>query len=88
MTAASGTSLALFFPKMARVNFEVPDILKKHPLHAAYSNMQTSESKSQADRTAGRRGTTSRLPASGPTDAQEDNGAHSVAEPWPHLPRA
>lgn len=38
---ASGTSLALFSPKMARVNFEGPDILKKHPLHAAYSNMQT-----------------------------------------------
>ena len=41
----------------------------------------------QADRTTGRRGPPSRPPASGPTGAQEDNGAHSVAEPWPHLLR-
>lgn len=41
----------------------------------------------QADRTIGRCGTPSRPPASGPTGAQEDNGAHSVAELWPHLLR-
>lgn len=41
----------------------------------------------QADCTAGCHGTTSRPLASGPTEAQEDNGAHSVAEPWPHLLR-
>ena len=35
----------------------------------------------QADRTAGRGGTTSRPKASGPTDAWEDNGAHSVVSP-------
>ena len=46
-----------------------------------------SESKLQADCTAGCHGTTSRPLASGPTEAQEDNGAHSVAEPWPHLLR-
>lgn len=33
----------------------------------------------KADCTAGRGGTTSRPTASGPTDAWEDNGAHSVA---------
>lgn len=32
----------------------------------------------QADRTAGRGGSTARPKASGPTDAWEDNGAHSV----------
>lgn len=35
----------------------------------------------QAHHTAGRGGTTSRPTASGPTDAWEDNGAHSVASP-------
>lgn len=42
----------------------------------------------QADRTAGHGGATSGPKASGPTDAWEDKGAHSVvSEPWPHLPR-
>ena len=35
----------------------------------------------QADCTAGRGGTTSRPTASGPTDAWEDNGAHSAVSP-------
>lgn len=34
-----------------------------------------------ADRTAGRGGTTARPRASGPTDAGEDNGAHSAVSP-------